>query len=580
MNLLHKLLKVTCKFKLEKHIVEDLGLAFQAVTIFLTYVNLVNDLNVATYVTISRVSWYRTLHIPLPLDRELLLISVIISTLFLRKLKSPLIAILLIIVILSYLIKATLVFPLISALTSLWSCDRKKLKRLIEITSAIVASISITATIRHLAYFVLGDKPFSHPSWLIAEIHLMMLATLQLLSIITYAILPVMPLLDIILKRLKICNRVCFLSYNVSRQASDELLKVLMLISIILSLLYNTAPYLPTVNPLGLPVGVDIVLYETRLNDMMRGRFTEVLYRSSYELLYFLFTYSICQLTKLPPSVIVRLMPLILLPLLAITVYYLALKITKDDFIATLSAFLTVTGPQGTVGTYGSFQANIMALILAYMALTIHFTEFERRAVKLIVLLLCSLIAELLHPWTILHTLLSLTIMGVYERFKDKRLCLSLLMIMLGILSGDIARSLVIQSVRGTSVDVARMHAELLLKNLQTNLINYPRAIYKVVSLYYAGFMNYPLIILVLLTLTCKDSSVKRFTFSWYFTLILTYFTTARFASRIIYNVPISIGISHAIKRLHGINDFIVYVMLIISVSYSTLSLVNLVLHI
>jgi len=580
LSLFYELIKNTFKFNVRNSLIKSIGLAFQAISLFLVYVNLINDLNVMTYVTISRVSWYRVLHIPLPLDRELLIVSTVIGILT-EKMKLTSI-ILLILVMLCYLVRVPLLLPILSALAILWNSNKEKLKRLMDTVLIIVTSICVLATVRHIMYFVIGDIPFSHPSWFIAEVHLMLLTSFQLFSIITYTTLPVLPLIDRVSSKIfhsKIYNLFLNNANNV-KYTSDRLMFTLLFISITLSLSYNILPYLPTVNSEGIPIGVDIVLYKTRLDKMIKGYFNEILYKSSYELLYMLVLYSLWRITGLPSDVIVRTIPVFLLPLLALTVYYLALKISRNKFIAVLSAFFTVAGPQGTVGTYGSFQANITALILAYIILAIHFSSSRRSLTELIGIVLCSMIAELLHPWTILHALIFAVIMSIYNKLRNKDYHLLLLAMVFGIFLGDLVRGLIVQSIRGMSIDVTRMHAELLFESLQSNLVNYPKAIYEITSLYYAGFMNYPPITLILLTPIVKDDNVKRFMLSWYLTLTLMYFTTGKFASRILYNVPLAIGVAHMTMRLTKMSRMLFVALLVVSISYSTLSLVNLVLKV
>ena len=561
--------------------VRRLTVAICAIVLFFAYVCLVNEMSKPTYVTIMRISWFRLLRIPLPAVKEVLLattILVIIASVLEGSTTNELMIqlILIILCLISYLANVGTWLSLISFVLVVYA-SKSEYRKLLETFLVVITAISIGALIRHLAYFVLGDEPFVHSSWIVAEIHLTLLTSLQPLSMLAYALLPILPLISYALERTRLIKaiekRLPQTSWRLSKRSSLALLAV----SLVISLSYNTLTYLPSVNPRGTPIGVDISLYRVRLEKMVRGFVIEILRRYPYEMFYLIMLYWIQCITGLAPMTIAKFMPVLLFPLLTLSTYYMMLNLTENRSIATLSALLTATGPQVTVGSYSSFQANALALTLGYTTLGVYLSRQGDTSAALISLLFL-MISELTHPWATAHVLAALILLHLSQgRSALRRRAPVILAGLIGVGIGDAIRYIVVQGARGGSAHVTGVSLMLMLRELQANIMRYPYTLYRVVSLYYGGLLNYPLALLVLALPILRSAKIKRFVTSWCITILPEYFVAEMFTPRIFYNVPIGALLALTINKLFGNNASLRNSLLVISLSYATLSLVNIV---
>lgn len=100
-------------------------------------------------------------------------------------------------------------------------------------------------------------------------------------------------------------------------------------------------------------------------------------------------------------STAVRFLPLILNPLILISVFFLAFKTTRDLRLSNWAAFFTACGYHVTVGMYSYLLTNMLALSLIWLSLGFQFRSLRRGCDTS--LALASILGVLLvftHPWT------------------------------------------------------------------------------------------------------------------------------------------------------------------------------------
>jgi len=175
----------------------------------------------------------------------------------------------------------------------------------------------------------------------------------------------------------------------------------LLLFSILLSIATALYPHSPAVNPEEIIVGVDIPHYVKAAEIVDREVSQAFKVMSGHRPIIFLVIYGFQRILGSDVSTAVNFLPVILNPLMIMTVFFLAYEAFSDRWIASWAAFFTACGYQVTVGIYCYFLTNMLALSLAFLSLGFLF-RFLRRFCK-IDLVLSSILGILLyftHPWT------------------------------------------------------------------------------------------------------------------------------------------------------------------------------------
>jgi len=197
----------------------------------------------------------------------------------------------------------------------------------------------------------------------------------------------------------------------------------LLLFSILLSIATALYPHSPAVNPEEIIVGVDIPHYVKAAEIVDREVSQAFKVMSGHRPIIFLVIYGFQRILGSDVSTAVNFLPVILNPLMIMTVFFLAYEAFSDRWIASWAAFFTACGYQVTVGIYCYFLTNMLALSLAFLSLGFLF-RFLRRFGKTD-LVLSSILGFLLfftHPWTFYQYLptMFLTIAVSWYRNRDK----------------------------------------------------------------------------------------------------------------------------------------------------------------
>jgi len=194
---------------------------------------------------------------------------------------------------------------------------------------------------------------------------------------------------------------------------------------VLLSVFAALYPFLPSVNPRGLNVGVDIPHYvasaEVVDGDVARA-FSEM---GGSRPLIFLVIFGFQRLTGLSVEASVEYLPVLLVPLLVLSAFFLARVVSGDDHVAVWSAFFTVAGVQVTGGIYSYFLTNMLALSLVFLSSGLLLLGLRRRSYS--ITLVASVLGGLLlytHPWTFDQLLGSVGVFALvvgYEGWRRRR---------------------------------------------------------------------------------------------------------------------------------------------------------------
>ncbi len=182
--------------------------------------------------------------------------------------------------------------------------------------------------------------------------------------------------------------------------------RLLLATGLATSVLLALLPYRADLNPTGGLVGIDSPLYVTWINQMLGRPFPQALQYSFVEgldgsrPLLLVILYAIASL-GVSPTRIIEYLPTILASLLALSTYIFVRFGQGSKGLAGLTALFTPFSFYLTVGLWGGYYANMLALIFVFLFLTLLLT-FSRSptAPKYILMLVLSVAIFLTHPWT------------------------------------------------------------------------------------------------------------------------------------------------------------------------------------
>jgi len=436
------------------------------------------------------------------------------------------------------------------------------LKEYIAALSLIIAAMNLAAAVYWTAYIALDN---SLPPWWPARLELMFTASLQPIIAATYAALPAIPVLALAPTRKnakppRIPHKNLFLAATLT-----------------LAALQNILPHLPSTNPAGYPVGVDVKWYVEWMNQINEPQ--EVFRAANGSRpLYMLLLYGMQRATGLPPVEVAKHMPTLLLPLLVYSHYLLAWQLTGDKGLAALAAFFAATGPQATVGVYSSFQANMLALTILNTGTALILTRKTLLAYP--AAYLTGLTAELTHPWTTIQALAATTIyVLIHRRSRDKRRLAALLLLIAGMLHADILKTWAAGHIGGTAPEAAAPILTRLAAASAANLHKLKYTLSLLVKMYYGGYMNYPLLLLLpLVYLLRRHVKPLAYTTAWLVTLTPIYFLDWAAISRLILNTPLHIPLTLITAQLLADGrkgKEIAFSVMIIALSYTLKCVAN-----
>jgi hypothetical protein len=195
--------------------------------------------------------------------------------------------------------------------------------------------------------------------------------------------------------------------------------KVLYLLGIILlSIIIIYIPHLPTINKNNQNIGDDSNDYVNFLGPLTNSHSIQQIFNvfisqlqgdRALSLIAFYLISNIIDQSNLTHAI--ELLPLILSPLLIITIYFLTMEITSNPGISLLSSFLTGTSFQTLIGIYGGLYANWLSIIFGYVAILFLIRTLKKfTKLNIFVFSILMIIVLLTHEptWPILFLILSI----------------------------------------------------------------------------------------------------------------------------------------------------------------------------
>ena len=275
--------------------------------------------------------------------------------------------------------------------------------------------------------------------------------------------------------------------------------KILLFLGLILSIILYTIPYLPTINPRGVPVNVDWIYYYRWLNNMDKEGFMWAFYERSDRFLYLWILYGLKQLLHIDNYVLAVYHNIALSLILTLSVWYFV-KELYGSRIAGLAALLTPLSHQSLGFFYGGFQANHFTLSLMYVAMGLLVKPSPTRIIMSTIILALT---PFMHPWTWIHMVSAIVIYILYTWIKHRKVSSSHKIVIAAIIVIALTRQLiggwVLQPLRVIEPSPQRIQGTLpLVKGLLHGF-----------SYYLWGVLNIPLLyIYVVLALYAFNKSM------------------------------------------------------------------------
>lgn len=180
---------------------------------------------------------------------------------------------------------------------------------------------------------------------------------------------------------------------------------LILFFSLSLSFFYALYPYLPSLNPTGKFVGVDIPWYVRWLSLMSEknglNAFSFAFSNMSDRPLSLFLMYNVWKISGESVWTIVQFLPLILGPLLVLSVYFFVLQSGESYFIPSFVALFTASSYPITVGMYAGFLSNWMCLIGVFLFSGLFLKSLQKSSwIWWLLTLLASLSLLFLHAYT------------------------------------------------------------------------------------------------------------------------------------------------------------------------------------
>ena len=250
-------------------------------------------------------------------------------------------------------------------------------------------------------------------------------------------------------------------SHNIKRKNKILFLSLFMFLSIFVALL----PHQSFINNENELVGADTVSYVKMLDYMQENGKDDFVYRAFGDqnfgdrpLSLILFSQV---LTIFPgnPYHIIDHLPVILSPLLVLTIFFLSREITTNDTIALLASFLTAISFQPLIGIYGGLYANWLALIFGYSSFVFLFRFLKRPKgtnYLFFSILFFSMMLSHTYTWTLLALFIGIFLIVSYRlKMYDKKRIALIFLIIVASIAFDLGKSIITDAPSGIERDVS-----------------------------------------------------------------------------------------------------------------------------
>ena len=343
---------------------------------------------------------------------------------------------------------------------------------------------------------------------------------------------------------------------RIDREGVSRRAVLILLLSMSLGVVAALYPYLPSMNTRNRNVGVDFTYYK-EVVEIVESDFSQVFNTTegSRPLIHIV-TYGFRRLFGLDATDAIKYFTVFLNPLLAVSIFFLALEMFNDGWIASWAAFFTVCGIQVSVGMFSYFLTNMLALSIIFLSLGFLFKALRRVCYfNLIFAIFIGVLLIFTHPWTFDQYFVVIALTAFFIWYDDKRskggykkfkivlfylFCLGL---------SEIIKSKLFRGYSGMSASSLAIGNIVNLTRFWYNIVFFFRRIYCGLE---ANIILLTLSIIALFLL--KKSRISEvFLIGFLAVSSLPFlFGDAMIKSRLIYNIPIGIYTAYSFTWLIG----------------------------
>jgi len=189
--------------------------------------------------------------------------------------------------------------------------------------------------------------------------------------------------------------------------------------SLLISIVASIYPYIPSINPNLYPVGVDFKYYSDWLAKFESNPMSIFNVAGGSRPMLIIFLYAFKSLFNFSVKDAVTFFPFILHPLFVASIFLFVFTAFHNIFLASFSALFASMSFKIAVDMYSYFLANMTALILLLLGLTLilKYYEFKSTPIFALALILYNL-ALLTHPWTYMQFSASIAFMILIKFVK------------------------------------------------------------------------------------------------------------------------------------------------------------------
>ena len=362
--------------------------------------------------------------------------------------------------------------------------------------------------------------------------------------------------------------------------------RIVLYLSLIIGLgvLAAIYPNLPGVNPNSINIGTDVMHYVPYLDQVNKDitQITEV-YSGSRPVLFILLL-GFQRLLGLNSYWAVSLIPVVVIPLLALSIFYLTREVTGDSECAIWASFFTVTGFQTVAGLYGFLLADMLGLAFAFITLTMFFKWIDSMNWRYLVgTIFFGVTLLFTHPWTFDQYIpvLALAAIPLLLRSKEKRTRVLLVALVIIIAIGFGAAEIIQSNMLGGVGVIRALRTLNGVANFDTFLGSIVSSIF-----YFSGTLaNIMLLSIVVLGLLKHNlNGTSRFYFILFplATSLVFLIVDVNTKSRVLFNIPFGLYAAMGMIEFRKIKDvklktiLPIFVILLL-LAYQLRSLANLV---
>jgi len=257
----------------------------------------------------------------------------------------------------------------------------------------------------------------------------------------------------------------------------------MLFIAVMVAVIGAIYPFIPHVNPESVLIGTDLPRKNRVMEQVVDAPLSAFIVDGGSRPLFYLTVYVFGRVLGLDSFEALKCLPILLLPLLSLSVYFMVSRATKNDEWACLSALISTFGFHVTVGWYAYFMNNILGLVMIFFAIGFLFSDLEKeRPFPIAASFLASLVI-FTHPWTFTHFFASIGAFGLvlsYRYLRGERIQELKTIVFFLITTGlvNILKRVLIGGADGVSALTSTFPTTLRLDNFWINNVYTFRSLY------------------------------------------------------------------------------------------------------